>query len=76
MGTKETVQRLGFSGIYSIVSSPKGGSCPVKFKAAESSTLNEIFQIGELKWSIRIIMSGGFHGLDRFEIAAPLFFFL
>lgn len=48
----------------------------MKFKAAESSTLNEIFQIGELKWSIRIIMSGGFHGLDRFEIAAPLFFFL
>ena len=46
----------------------------MKFKAAESSTLNEIFQIGELKWSIRIIMSGGFHGLDRFEIAPPSFF--
>lgn len=46
----------------------------MKFKAAESATFNEIFQSGELKWSIRIIMSGGFHGLDRSDIALPYFF--
>lgn len=35
----------------------------MKFKAAESATFNEHFQRDQLKWSVRIIMSGEFHGL-------------
>lgn len=45
----------------------------MKFKAAESSTFNETFQRGELKWFLRIIMSCGFHGLDRSDALPPIF---
>lgn len=39
LDTKETVQCLGFFGTQTIVSSPKGGSSHVKFKAAERAAL-------------------------------------
>ena len=37
----------------------------MKIKAAVGATFNEIFQRDQPKWSVRIIMSGGFHALDR-----------